>query len=855
VQADRFETVGLFFVDTIGFPVDGVMVMLAPRRAFAWPVFMRDRLSQLVNARWAVVPLLLVGIAVLTIVLFAWQPNAQGAAPATPNHPIKANAKRDPLAVKIEERLKSDVRPLIRKYCYECHGNGKKKGGVALDKAGDIKSIMESAEDWLTVVEVMDARLMPPEKKPQPTAHERLTISQWVEDAADYYPEDAEPDPGWYTIHRLNRSEYRNTMRDLLGIDPADHDMAEHLPSDDTGYGFDNIADVLSMSPLQLEMFLQSAEQAIELSLGPGEAPKPRKVRGLKRDQVGEDFAEGGHHLWANGNVYGEYEFPKEGTYEIIAHVCGDQADRVGPTIELSVDGKLLKTADVTALPEDDIQLVRIKTDLNAGKHKINIKFTNDAIINQQDRNLYVEKIAVAGPLNGNGASAYDDVFFIQPTADDKGNRLPGAEGKKRITESQAARQIIQRFATQAFRRHASSADTAALLRLYRESRNSGDDYESAVKLALTATLVSPNFLYRSIANPKPHDPSFVYELNDYELASRLSYFLWSSMPDDRLLDLARAKQLGKPEVLKKQVQRMLLDPRSDALVENFAGQWLLLRKLDDLEMDPKKFPAFDHDLRDAMRSEAELFFADVLRENRSVMAFLDSDRTFVNEDLAKHYGIRGVRGDDFKMVTLPADSPRGGVLTMAATLTVTSHATRTSPVKRGDYVLAQLMGSAPPPPPPDVPPLEVATEEVGAEKTLREQLAAHVADPNCAVCHKRLDPIGLAMENFDAIGAWRDREQGQPIDASGVLPGGVAFNGPIELKAAMMQRQDDFVENLAKKVLTYAVGRGTEPFDRPTIKKVVQTVERDDFRMRSLIEAVVLSDAFRKARGRETQP
>ena len=637
---------------------------------------------------------------------------------------MKAKARQDPLAVQLETRLKEDVRPLLQKYCYDCHGNGKKKGGVKLDGPGDIESIMNGADDWLTVVEVVSLGLMPPEKKPQPTAQEKLTIQQWVDEAAEYYPEDAEPDPGWYTIHRLNRSEYRNTMRDLLGIDPTKHDLSEHLPSDDTGYGFDNIADVLSMSPLQLENFLQSAEKAIELSLAdPGQS-----------------------------NVYKE-------------------------------------------------------------------------------------------------------IFFIQPTADDEGNRLPGVDGRKRITESQAARQVIERFASRAFRRPADTGEVGALLRLYRDAREAGDDYESAVKLALTATLVSPNFLYRPIGNPKPHDPEYVYELDDYELASRLSYFLWSSMPDDRLLDLARARKLQDPEVLKRQIQRMLMDPRSDAMVENFAGQWLLLRKLDGLEMDPKKFPTFNRELRESMRGEAEMFFADVLRRNRSVLSFLNSDRTYLNEALAEHYGIRGISGDDFRLVELPATSVRGGVLTMAATLTVTSHATRTSPVKRGDYVLAQLMGSAPPPPPPDVPPLEQATEAVGEDKTLREQLAAHVADPNCAVCHKRLDPIGLAMENFDAIGAWRDQEQGKPIDASGELPGGVRFNGPIELKAAMMQRQDDFVENLTKKMLTYAVGRGTEPFDRPTIKNIMQKVEQDRFRMQSLIEAIVLSDAFRKARGRETQP
>lgn len=816
---------------------------------------MRDRLLHVVRTRLGLAASLFTAGAVLLSVFLGGQPAAQGASSPNQPEPIKALAKRDPLAKQLEERLKNDIQPLIGKYCYECHGNGKKKGGVKLDGPGDIKGIMNGVEDWLTVVEVMNLGLMPPEKKPQPTAHEKLTIQQWVQEASDYYPEDAAPDPGWYTIHRLNRSEYRNTMRDLLGVDPQVYDLAEHLPSDDTGYGFDNIADVLSMSPLQLEKFLESAEQAIELALGPDTSPKPRKVRQLKRDSAGADFADGGHHLWANGNVSGWFDCSKDGVYEITAHVCGDQADQVGPRIELSVGGKLLETADVTAMPEDDPQVVRVKAELKAGKQKINVRFINDTMINGQDRNLYVEKITVAGPMGVSDESVRDDVFFIKPTADDKGKRLLGADGPKRITESQAARQVIERFATRAFRRPADSGEVAALLRLYRASREAGDDYETALKLALTATLVSPNFLYRPIANPKPHDHTFIYELNDDELASRLSFFLWSSMPDDRLLDLARAKQLRKPGVLKKQVRRMLMDPRSDALVENFAGQWLLLRKLDGLEMDPKQFPTFNAELRDAMRTEAELFFSDVLRENRSVLSFLDSEYTYLNETLADHYGIGRVKGDDFYRVRLSADSPRGGVLTMAATLTVTSHATRTSPVKRGDYVLAQLMGSAPPPPPPDVPPLEIATEAVGEQASLREQLAAHVADPNCAVCHKRLDPIGLAMENFDAIGAWRDHEQGKPIDANGELPGGVAFNGPTELKAVMLQRQDGFIENLAKKMLTYAVGRGNEPFDRPTIKKVVQHVEDNDYRMQSLIESIVLSDAFMKARGRETKP
>ena len=513
-----------------------------------------------------------------------------------------------------------------------------------------------------------------------------------------------------------------------------------------------------------------------------------------------------------------------------------------------------MKEVDVTAERGDDPQVVTLQAELDKGRHKLGVRFLNDRVIDGQDRNLYVLSIAVAGPIREQ-TSVYEEVFFVSPTADDKGKRLPGIEdGQKRITESHAARQVIEAFASRAFRRPADKAEVSALMRLYRNARDAGDDYETAVRLALTATLVSPNFLYRAIINPKANDPKAIYELSDYELASRLSYFLWSSMPDERLLELAAKKRLRSERELRAQVQRMLMDPKADAFVENFAGQWLLLRKLDGVEMDPQRYPEFNDGLREAMRVEAELFFADVLRENRSVLTFLDSDKTYLNQQLAEHYGVKGVEGEQFRAVKLPGDSPRGGVLTMAATLTVTSEATRTSPVKRGDYVLAQLLGTPPPPPPPDVPPLEQATEQLGDNATLREQLAAHVANPNCAVCHKRLDPIGLALENFTATGAWRDTEQGQPIDATAELPGGVRFDGPVELKQIMLDRDDLFVQNLSRKMLTYATGRGTEPFDRPTIQKIAQSVRDRGDRMQSLIEAVVLSDAFLKARGRETK-
>lgn len=767
-----------------------------------------------------------------------------------------ANKPLDPMAKELERRLAKDVAPLMDKYCYSCHGNGKRKGGVTLDGPGDIATIMAKADDWHTVVDVLNTRLMPPEDKPQPTAAELLTIQEWVADAAEYYPADAEPDPGWATIHRLNRSEYRNTMRDLLGIDPAEHDLSAHLPADDTGYGFDNIADVLSMSPLQFEKFLDAAEQAVTIALGPDISDQPKPLRNLKASNIGEPYGSLGHTLWANGTLTSDFTFPADGTYTLTVKAYGSRAENVGPKIDVQLDGQTLQTFDITARRGQPPQTITLDIQAQRGRQTLGVAFINDAVIDGKDRNLWVESITVAGPIDqGNASAVYGEVFFVQPTADDQGNRLPGSEGRGRITESQAARQVLERFASRAFRRTATAGDVAGLLRVYKASREQGQGYEPAVKLAITAALVSPNFLYRPIANPRSNDPSYIYTLSDDELASRLSYFLWSSMPDDRLLELARTKRLNRPEVLTREVRRMIADPKADAMVENFAGQWLLLRKLDGLEMDPAAFPAFSAQLRGSMREEAELFFADVMRSDRSVLTFLDSERAFLNETLAEHYGIDGVKGAGFRPVTLPADSPRGGVLTMAATLTVTSHATRTSPVKRGDYVLGQLMGTAPPPPPPDVPPLELVADKLAENATLREQLAAHVANPTCAGCHKRLDPIGLAMENFDAIGAWRDSEQGQPIDASGELPGGISFTGPVELKQVMLSQSDRFVDNFARKLLTYAIGRGIEPFDRPTIQQITQASAADNHRMQTIIEAVVLSDAFRKARGRETQP
>ncbi|MEM9415545.1 MAG: DUF1592 domain-containing protein [Planctomycetota bacterium] len=766
------------------------------------------------------------------------------------------DAGNDPQAVELERRLAEDVVPLLDQFCYACHGNGERKGRVTLDGVTTIAQVLDHADDWATVRDILNDRLMPPDDEPQLTAHQLLTISQWIDDALEYYPPDAEPDPGWYTIHRLNKNEYRNTLRDLLGIDPDAVDIAEHLPPDDTGYGFDNNADVLAMSPLQVEQYLAAAERAIELSIGSPVVvhEEPVRIRRLRMEGGGRELDRGGFYLYSRGTVSGRHEFAVDGEYVIHIEAWGDQAGDEPARAEVRVDGRRVEVVDVPAT-RGEPGTYEVAVEVEAGERRIDVLFINDYYVrNQADRNLAVSWIGVAGPMNvsTDRSDMYGEVFFVTPNVTDDGERIEGAPGQRRLTERQAARQIIEAFATRAFRRPVSRDELRSLQRLYEASRDFGDSYEEAVKLTLTATLVSPNFLYRPVEHPKPNDPDAVYTLSDYELASRLSYFLWSSMPDDRLLDLAKRGVLGEDRVLRDEVKRMLADPRSDALVENFAGQWLLLRNLDTLPIDRERYTTYDDALREAMRTEAELFFADVLRSDRPVRDFLESGDTFLNQRLAEHYGIDGVRGERFRRVELPEGSPRGGVLTMGAVLTVTSNPTRTSPVKRGLYVLEQVLGTPPPPPPPDVPPLEQTTEALAHGATLREQLAAHLADPNCAVCHVRMDPIGLSMEHFDAVGAWRERDGELAIDAVGELPGGVVFDGSTELKAILLDEQSLFVSNLSKKMLTYALGRGVEPFDRPTLHTIVQATRAEDDKLSAMIEAIVLSDAFRTCRGRE---
>lgn len=760
--------------------------------------------------------------------------------PAAPPFAETLALEPDPVAVELDRRWRDDVLPLVREFCLGCHHGDEPSGDVRLDSIRGIQSALKEGPDLRHLREMVSTGAMPPKRKPQPTEHQRLTFVQWIDAALAYVPPDAAIDPGWFTAHRLNRTEYRNTLRDLLGLDPAREDLAARLPQDDTGYGFDNNADVLSVSPVAVEQYLAAAERAIELALGPVVeiGDHPRKLRPIEGSH-GQRLPGGGFLMFGNSPATASFSAPLEADYIARLRVwetpAGEDQARLSVRIgrgsigEFSISGTRDKPQDVE---------IRFRSE--PGQHTIAAHFTNDFYIpNTADRNLAVESISISGPVDESTTKrprAFNEVF--RADQDFTGER-------------ERAAAILRAFASRAYRRPAMDEQVASLVRLYEAQRAAGDGFEQAVRTSLAAALVSPSFLFRTVANPDAANPDARYTLDGYELASRLSYFLWSSMPDEALLAAAADGSILTDQGLASHVRRMIADPKSRAFIENFAGQWLQLRALPGLAIDQSRFPEFNESLRADMLRETTLFFADVLLSNRSVLDLIDSRDSFLNERLARHYGVPAVEGSEFRRVAWPDDSPRGGILTMGAVLTLTSNTTRTSPVKRGLFVLDQILGAPPPPPPADIPPLEQAAA-LRADATVREQLAAHTTNASCAACHNRLDPIGLTFENFDAIGRWRTEEGGRPVDASGTLPGGEVLSGPRDLKRTLLSRSDQFVEALSGKVLMYAIGRGLEPFDRPALRRIAKRTRASEDRFQALIESIVLSETFRTCRGRK---
>ncbi|HEY1601973.1 MAG TPA: DUF1592 domain-containing protein [Pirellulales bacterium] len=732
------------------------------------------------------------------------------------------------------------LQPFLATYCTGCHGGDEPKAALSLDGVADAAALRKDREHWAQVVEYLEAGIMPPEDQPQPTADEIAAVNSWVIGQLATLGTTGHRDPGRVTIRRLNRAEYDNTIRDLVGVA---FKPAEDFPSDDVGYGFDNIGDVLSMPPILLEKYLAAAEKIASEAIVTQWPPDPttrRFAAGQMRSTLtGAKGAPAGR-LNTEGEVFVEPTFAADGEYIVRCRAYAEQAGSEPARMTLRVAGQDVFTFDVKAVA-DSPAVFETRTHITSGKQRVAAAYINNFVDLEEpdparrDRNLIIEWIEVDGPYGeiGPPPAPHRRIIFREPAGD----------------EEACAREILTRFGSRAYRRPVTSEEVERLTHFYLLARANGDSFEEGIRLAVQAALVSPYFLFRVELDAGSGRDLPVHQIDNHQLAARLSYFLWNSMPDEELFRLAEAGQLSRDEVLEAQVKRMLADPKSQALVENFAGQWLQLRNLSLASPDRKRFKGFDNELRAAMLRETEMFFASIVHDDRSVLDLLDADYTFLNERLAKHYGIEGVEGKEFRRVALP-DRRRGGVITQASVLTVTSNPTRTSPVKRGKWIMEQILGTPPPPPPPGVQELE----QVKLEGTLRQKMEQHRANASCASCHARMDPLGFALENFDAVGAWRDRDDDHEINASGTLPGGKSFSGGAELRDILKARPELFARSLVRKMLTYALGRGLEAYDTQAVYDITSHLKTQEYKFSSLVLDVVRSEPFqmRRAQGVE---
>ncbi|MBB6049596.1 DUF1592 domain-containing protein [Armatimonas rosea] len=735
-----------------------------------------------------------------------------------------------------------DVAPLVAKYCVPCHKAPNGTAGVSLNLEKTFQAALKNRAVWDKVGPAVLENRMPPADMPQPTAAERERIGHTLESL--FSQVDCQlNDPGRVTMRRLNRAEYNNTIRDLLGVTlrPADE-----FPNDDVGYGFDNIGDVLSISPLLMEKYLSAAEKvAEEAVVPPGAGAKPIRVtaRQLAGLGGGGGGSSEGFELGRTGDTAtASFDFPVAGTYTLRIEAYEQHAEPRATLMGVALDGKQVQVIEVPATVQKPQLSAFTLTIDQPGKHKISATFLNNNDRDpqdlpfrrkQQDRNLYINYIELQPP-----ASVKRGLSFALPTNDTD------------AAWDAAAHAVLDPLAKRAFRRPPTLQEKnklVALTHLAREAKKR-DEFPEGIQLAVRAILSSPSFLFRPEPDAKPDDPTARRLLNDYELATRLSYFLWSSMPDDELLRVADSGKLKDPAVLVAQARRMMRDPKAAALAENFAGQWLQLRKLAAAQPGD---PAFSPALRNAMETETLRFFTGVVQEDRSVLEFLDADYSYVNAPLAKFYGLPEITGEGFQRVKLPAGQ-RGGILSMASVLTLTSNPSRTSPVKRGKWVLDNLLGTPPPPPPPNVPLLEAQKGAITAE-TLRKRLEIHRTNPACANCHTQMDAIGLALENYDLVGRWRTDDGGKPIDTAGVLPDGSKFSGPSELKKVLLKKKTQFTHTLTDRLLTYALGRGVERTDKCNLDSMTKSVENKGYKFSAIVEAVVTSVPFRERRGDES--
>jgi len=759
------------------------------------------------------------------------------------------------------------ARPTFTQYCFTCHNQRLKTGGLALD-ALDLAHVTGNAETWEKAVRKLRAGLMPPSGAPKLDPATRESLASWLETELDRNAGASLPPPG---LHRLNRTEYGNAIRDLLALEV---DAAKFLPTDDSTHGFDNIAGTLGVSPALLEGYMSAAGKISRLAVGNVTAPTQTVY------QVPEDTTQNYHidglPFGTRGGMLIRHEFPADGEYafKVTTVKRGNMGngrafgDITGEQLEILVDGERVGIFDwdkeTTPKPGSFFEpgSVDLRIPLKAGLHVVGVTFlaTNYAPTNDHNQQFlrstietggipgftffpHVGGVRIMGPFNPNGATdtaSRRRIFVCHP--------------KQASQETACARQILTALARRAYRRPAADQDLEVLMSFYQSGRNQ-KDFEFGIEMALQRILAEPEFLFRKEREPANLEPGGTWRISDLELASRLSFFLWSTIPDDELLNLASQGKLKDPAVLQKQVLRMLADSRSDALVTNFTGQWLNLRSLQSQQPVTMLFPDFDDNLRQAFRREVELLFASVVHEDRSVMDLLTADYTFVNERLARHYGIPNIYGANFRRVTLPAEfDMRRGLLGKGALLTVSSQAGRTSPVQRGKWFLQTFLGVSPPDPPPNVPPLKpkdngLAGGNAGREPTMRQMMEEHRANPACAGCHRIMDPIGFSLENFDAVGKWRTQDGGNPIDPAGVLSDGTPLNGPVSLRQALLRYSNQYVRTVTEKLLTYALGRGVEYYDMPVVRSIVRESKPDNYRFSALVLNIARSQPFQMSR------
>ena len=777
------------------------------------------------------------------------------------------------------------VRAALGRYCVRCHNDRLRTADLALDTR-DLADVGADAETWERVIVKLRARTMPPAGSPRPADATYRAVSFWLETEIDTVAL-ASPDPGrGETFHRLNRAEYHAAVRDLLAVDV---DVAELLPADDTyEHGFDNNGDVLSISPDLVARYLSAARRISRLAVGiPPVGPAVATYRvhpGLVQDDRQDDLLSFG----SRGGIAIRHYFPVDGEYsirirlhrnfsdyiigfaapqELDVRVDGElvtrfpvgDADAVGQMAPLSFSGNIAGDPDWEYYMNTGDSHLDVRFPAKAGQRTVGVSFVRrfaepEGVLQPRNRgygrfvderydeHAAVEQVAIGGPyaVEGPGDTpSRREIFACRPAPDAAAD-----------DEQACAGRILGTLARRAYRRPVDGGDIEALLDFFRTGRRDGG-FDDGIQFALERMLVDPEFLFRIERDPVDAAPGTPYRLGDLDLASRLSFFLWSSIPDDELLEAAAGGRLADPAGLERQTRRLLADARSHALVDNFASQWLRLRNLESQERESADYPEFDENLRDAFRRETELFVESTIREDRSVLELLSANYTFVNERLARHYGIRGVYGDRFRRVALDSAHPRGGLLGHGGLLTVTSYPNRTSPVVRGKWLLETILGAPPPEPPPNVPGLPDRGED-GEPASVRERLERHRANPACAGCHAPMDPLGFALENFDAIGTWRaTSEAGQPIDASATMPGGAAFEGPAGLRRVLLSRGGDFAATVTEKLLAYALGRGLEYTDRPAVRRILRDAADDDYRWSSIVLGIVKSTPFQWRRAR----